>query len=67
MAICGAVRILFSQGALYMMRRILMETNMIAVVGGIALLILVALAGADLLVSNISSDELTKMGVERKS
>ncbi len=44
-----------------------METNMIAVVGGIALLVLVALAGADLLVSNISSDELTKMGVERKS
>ena len=44
-----------------------METNMIAVVGGIALLILVTLAGADLLISNISSDELTKMGVERKS
>ncbi len=40
---------------------------MIAVVGGIALVVLIALAAADLLVSNISSDELNKMGVQRKS
>ncbi len=44
-----------------------METDVIAVVGGLALLLLIALAAADLLVSNISSDELTKMGVQRKS
>lgn len=44
-----------------------METDMIAVVGAIALLVLAALASADLLISNISSDELRKMGVERKS
>ncbi len=40
---------------------------MITVVGGLALLVLIALACADLLISNISSDELTKMGVQRKS
>ncbi len=44
-----------------------METDMIAVVGAIALIVLAALAGADLFISNISSDELSKMGVERKS
>ena len=43
-----------------------MESDMMTLVGGIALLVLVALAGADLFVSNISSDELSKMGVERK-
>lgn len=44
-----------------------MEFKMFAVVGVIALVLLIALAGTDLLVSNISSDELTKMGVQRKS
>jgi len=44
-----------------------METDMIAVVGVVALLVLSALAGIDLLISNLSSDELSKMGVERKS
>ncbi len=44
-----------------------METEMIAVVGGIALLVLMTLAGADLFISNISPDELTRMGVEHKS
>ena len=37
------------------------------VVVSILLLLFVALAGADLLVSNINSDELSNMGVERKS
>lgn len=32
----------------------------------ISLLLLLALSGADLLVSDISSDELSNMGVERK-
>ena len=36
------------------------------VVGGICLLLLLALSGADLLVSDISSEELSNMGVERK-
>ncbi len=39
---------------------------MIAVLGAIALLVLMALAAIDLLISRISSDELTKMGVQRK-
>ena len=39
---------------------------MIAVVVSIFLLLFVALAGADLLVSNINSDELSNMGVEKK-
>jgi hypothetical protein len=33
----------------------------------ICLLLFLALASADLLVSNINSDELSNMGVERKS
>ncbi len=33
----------------------------------VCLLLFLALAGADLLVSNINSDELTNMGVEEKS
>ncbi len=53
--------------ALYPLRSIVMETEMIAVVGGIALLVLMTLAGADLFISNISPDELTRMGVEHKS
>ncbi len=40
---------------------------MFAVVVSIFLLVFVALAGADLLVSNINSDELSNMGVEKKS
>jgi hypothetical protein len=35
--------------------------------GALCLLLLLALSGADLLVSDISSDELSNMGVERKS
>ena len=33
----------------------------------ICLLVFAVIAGADLLVSNINSDELSNMGVERKS
>jgi hypothetical protein len=40
---------------------------MFAIVVSILLLLFVALAGADLLVSNINSDELSNMGVEKKS
>ncbi len=36
------------------------------VVVSILLLLFLALAGADLLVSNINSDELSNMGVEKK-
>ena len=43
------------------------EYPMFVVVVIICLLVFVALAGADLLVSNINSDELSNMGVERKS
>ena len=39
---------------------------MFAIVVTILLLLFVALAGADLLVSNINSDELSNMGVEKK-
>jgi len=37
------------------------------IVVSILLLVFLALAGADLLVSNINSDELSSMGVEKKS
>ena len=40
---------------------------MFIVAGIVCLLLLLALSGADLLVSDISSDELSNMGVERKS
>jgi hypothetical protein len=40
---------------------------MFVIVVSILLLLFVALAGADLLVSNINSDELSNMGVEKKS
>ncbi len=40
---------------------------MFAVIVSVLLLLFVALAGADLLVSNINSDELSNMGVEKKS
>lgn len=40
---------------------------MFAIIVSILLLVFLALAGADLLVSNINSDELSNMGVEKKS
>jgi len=40
---------------------------MFIVIGILSLLLLLALSGADMLVSDISSDELSTMGVERKS
>jgi hypothetical protein len=40
---------------------------MFAIVVSILLLLFVALAGADLLISNINSDELSNMGVEKRS
>jgi hypothetical protein len=43
------------------------EYPMFVVAVVICLLLFVALAGADLLVSNINSDELNNMGVEEKS
>jgi hypothetical protein len=39
---------------------------MFVVAISIFMLVFVALAGADLLVSNINSDELSNMGVEKK-
>jgi hypothetical protein len=39
---------------------------MFAVAVAIFLLVFVVIAGADLLVSDINSDELSNMGVERK-
>ena len=43
------------------------EAPMFVVAGVVCLVVLLALSGADLLVSDISSDELSNMGVERKS
>jgi hypothetical protein len=40
---------------------------MFVIIVSILLLLFVALAGADLLVSNINSDELSNMGVEKRS
>ncbi len=40
---------------------------MFAVVGAIFMLLLLALSGADMFVSDISTDELSSMGVERKT
>jgi hypothetical protein len=40
---------------------------MFAIAVSILLLVFVALASADLLISNINSDELSNMGVEKKS
>jgi hypothetical protein len=42
------------------------ESPMFVVAVVICLLLFVALAGADLLVSNINSDELSNMGIEKK-
>jgi hypothetical protein len=39
---------------------------MFVIVATVLLLLFLALAGADLLVSNINPDELSKMGVEEK-
>jgi hypothetical protein len=39
---------------------------MFIIIATILLLLFLALAGADLLVSNINSDELSNMGVEEK-
>ena len=39
---------------------------MFIVAGIVCMIVLVALSGADLLVSDISSDELSNMGVERE-
>jgi hypothetical protein len=43
------------------------EDSMFVIVASVLLLLFLALAGADLLVSNINSDELSNMGVEEKS
>jgi hypothetical protein len=43
------------------------EDTVFVIVVSICLLVFLALAGADLLVSNINSDELSNMGVEKKS
>jgi hypothetical protein len=39
---------------------------MFAIISGIISILLLALAGTDMFVSNISSDELNNMGVEKK-
>ncbi len=39
---------------------------MFAIIVSVLLLLFVALAGANLLVENINSDELSNMGVEKK-
>ena len=39
---------------------------MFVIIISVLLLVFLALAGADLLVSNINSDELSNMGVEKK-
>jgi len=43
------------------------DHHMFVVVVVICLLVFAALASADLLVSNINSDELSNMGVEKRS
>ncbi len=40
---------------------------MFVIIVSVFVILFVALAGADLLVSNINSDELSNMGVEKKS
>jgi|GEM_PF-357219 len=42
------------------------EFSMFAIAVSICLLVLLIISGADLFVSNISSDELSNMGVEKK-
>ena len=41
--------------------------SMFVLVVSVCLLVFVALAGANLLISNINSDELSNMGIEKKS
>jgi len=40
---------------------------MFAIIVSVLLLLFLVLAGADLLIENINSDELSNMGVEKKS
>jgi hypothetical protein len=40
---------------------------MFVIIISVLLLVFLALAGADLLISNINSDELSNMGVEKKT
>ncbi len=40
---------------------------MFGLIAGLLTILFLALAGADLLVANLNSDELSRMGVERKS
>ena len=40
---------------------------MLIIIGSLCVLLLFALAGANFLVENISPDELSNMGIERKS
>ena len=40
---------------------------MFIIIASVLLLLFLALAGAELLISNINSDELSNMGVEEKS
>ena len=40
---------------------------MFIIIATVLLLLFLALAGADLLISNINSDELSNMGVEKKT
>ena len=47
--------------------RVRKEVRMFVAVSVICLILLVAMAGADILVDNISSDELNNMGVEKKA
>jgi len=37
------------------------------IIGSLCILLLLALAGANLIVENISPDELSNMGIERKA
>jgi hypothetical protein len=43
------------------------EWQMAVLVASVSLLLLLALAGSDYIVSNTSPDELSNMGVEKKS
>ena len=40
---------------------------MFVIIISVLLLVFLALAGADLLISNLNSDELSNMGVEKKT
>jgi len=51
-------------GYIYIKRK---EKTMFVVAVVLCLLVFALIAGADLLISNINSDELSNMGVEKKS